>query len=270
MTDGAGSPVIPGTEGEIPTLSTAPASEPEKTATPGAEIPLPGGDPAEPKEPRLFTQEEMDSIVGKRLARDRRAWEREQHSRDAQAAEVSPAPVDFISREQFDSDDAFIEAATDRKVAQREAHRQVASIMEAHGEREESARDKYDDYDAVITSPSLAISETMAAVIRASDIGPEVAYHLGHNLDEARRIYKLGPFLQAKEIGKLEAKLTIEPPVKKTSSAPAPLTPIRPNGGSKVPVMDTTDPRSCDTMNTSDWIAAENERVRKRQEAWYH
>jgi hypothetical protein len=106
----------------------------------------------------------------------------------------------------------------------------------------------------------------MAHTIQASDIGPDVIYWLGSNPKEANRIAQLPPILQAKEIGKLEATLTSNPPVKRTSTAPAPIAPVtaRSNGA---PAFDTTDPRSIKTMSTSDWIEAERNRQVKKYEA---
>jgi hypothetical protein len=106
----------------------------------------------------------------------------------------------------------------------------------------------------------------MADTIRASDIGPDVAYYLGSNPKEVDRISRLAPILQAKEIGRIEAKLADAPPVKKTTSAPTPISPVtaRSNG---TPAFDTTDPRSIKSMSTSQWIEAERQRQIKKLEA---
>ena len=106
----------------------------------------------------------------------------------------------------------------------------------------------------------------MAETIRASEAGPDVAYYLGSNPKEADRISRLTPYLQAKELGKIEVKLATDPPVKKTSSAPAPIAPVtaRGNNGKS---LDTTDPRSVKLMSTSEWIEAERNRQRKNWEA---
>jgi hypothetical protein len=106
----------------------------------------------------------------------------------------------------------------------------------------------------------------MAQAIQYSEIGPDLAYHLGANPKEAERISRLPPILQAKEIGKLEAKLATNPPVKKTTSAPTPISPITARSTGS-PAYDTTDPRSIKTMSTSDWIEAERMRQIKKQEA---
>ena len=106
----------------------------------------------------------------------------------------------------------------------------------------------------------------MAQTIQASDIGPEVAYYLGSNPKEADRISRLSPFLQAKEIGKIEVKLAESPSTKKSSSAPAPIQPVTPRGGN-ARVLDTTDPRSIKEMSTSEWIEAERQRQIRRWES---
>jgi hypothetical protein len=106
----------------------------------------------------------------------------------------------------------------------------------------------------------------MAQTIQSSDIGPDVAYYLGANPKEADRISRLAPYVQAKEIGRIEAKLASEPMVKKTSSAPPPFTPV--TASSKgASTYDTTDPRSIKSMSTSEWIAADRARQIKKMEA---
>lgn len=221
-------------------------------------------------EPKTFTQEQVDEIVAKRLARDRR--KQEQLQRVAPPADAVAAPAGTLRLEQFDSTEAYAEALADQKAAerlqQRELQRQQQEVHSAHLDREEAAREKYDDYEQVAYNPRLPITETMAETIRASDIGPDLAYHLGQNPKEADRISKLPPLLQAKELGRLEAKLADAPPVKKTTTAPAPISPVTPRS-SGTNAIDTTDPRSVKTMSTSEWIAAENARERKRLEAAY-
>lgn len=219
--------------------------------------------------PKTFTQQELDDIVAKRLARLQRKWEREQQTRQpAPAPEAAPAAP--LRLEQFESPEAYAEALAEQKAAERihqqEVQRQQAEIAESHFEREEAARAKYDDYEQVAYNPRLPITTTMAEAIRASDIGPDLAYHLGQNPKEADRIAKLSPLLQAKEIGRLEAKLVDAPPVKKSSSAPAPISPVTPRSTSAAAI-DTTDPRSIKTMSTSEWIEAENKRIRQKWEA---
>ena len=209
--------------------------------------------------PKTFTQEELDAAIGKRLAREQRKWERERQ----------PAPavvMDLPSQDQFESVDAYAEAKALKLIEQREAQKQQSEILEAYHDREEEARAKYDDFEQVAYNPNLKITSVTAQTIQASDAGPDVAYYLGANPKEADRISRLQPILQAKEIGKLEAKLAANPPVKKTSSAPEPFSPVTARTVGS-PTYDTTDPRSVKTMTTSEWIAADRARQMKKIEA---
>lgn len=248
-------------------VDSAPA--PEATAAPENAQNAPEvaeNQPDQTSEEKKFTQAEIDAMISKRLAREQRKWEREQKLRAATPALSAEPP----QQENFASPEAYAEALAERKAAEllarREAERQQAEILETYHEREEEVRNKYEDFEQVAYNPRLPITQVMAETIQASDIGPEVAYYLGSNPKEADRIAKLSPFLQAKEIGKIEAKLADNPPVKKSSSAPTPITPVTPRGGT-ARVLDTTDPRSIKEMSTSEWIEAERQRQIKKWEA---
>ena len=215
--------------------------------------------PVEPEPSKTFTQEEMDDRVQKRLIIERRKWERS-------LKESAPPPIDLPPVDQFESPDAYAEAKVIKLMEQRELQKQQNQILEAYHNREQEALDKYDDFEQVAYNPTLPITGVMAQAVRASDIGPEIAYWLGSNVKEADRIARLDPVLQAKEIGRIEAKLASDPPVKRTSSAPAPIRPVtaRTSGN---PSYDTTDPRSTKAMTTSEWIEAERIRQIKKWEA---
>ena len=250
-------------EAEVPApeLETTAAPEPVETETPEEQA-------ADQEATKTFTQEELDAIVGKRLAREQRKWEREQQRLAEIEAQRSAAPA--LYPEDFTSVDEYAEALAERKaeelLAQRAAARQQAEVLEAYHDREEQARDKYDDFEQVAYNPNLPVTEVMAQSIQASDIGPDVLYWLGSNPKEAERIARLNPILQAKEIGKIEASMSSNPPVRRTSTAPAPIAPVtaRSNG---TPRFDTTDPRSTKAMSTSEWIEAERQRQIKKYEA---
>ena len=243
-----------------------PAPEPEATAAPESVE----ATPEEQQQTKSFSQEELDAIVSKRLAREQRKWEREQAQRLAEQqartpAAPPPAPDDFDSAQQYA--EALAEQKARELLAQREAAAQQAAILESYKDREEEARDRYEDFEQVAYNPNLPVTDVMAQAIQASDIGPEVIYYLGSNPKEAGRISKLPPVLQAKEIGKIEVNLTTNPPVKKTSTAPAPLAPVTATRSNSGPRYDTADPRSIKSMSTSEWIEAERQRQIKKWEA---
>jgi hypothetical protein len=106
----------------------------------------------------------------------------------------------------------------------------------------------------------------MAETIKASDLGPDLAYWLGTNPKEADRISRLSPLMQAREIGKIEVKISNAPVQKRTTSAPAPISPIAARSSNNSSY-DTTDPRSTKTMSASEWIEADRARQMKKWEA---
>jgi hypothetical protein len=245
-----------------------PASEQAETAAPESDSSVPESKPAEAT--KTFTQEELDAIIGERLAKEKRKWARQQKVQAVERPASPPPPAEVPTVDQFESPEAYAEALAEQKaqqlIEQREAAKQQAAILDAYHEREEEARDRYADFEQVAYNPQLPVTQVMAQTIQASDIGPEIAYYLGSNPKEAERIARLSPFLQAKEIGKVEAKLANDPPVKKPSSAPAPIAPVTARGG-QGRTLDTTDPRSIKEMSTSEWIEAERKRQIKKWEA---
>ena len=246
-------------------LAGAPAPEQAPTAEPVAVTDTPP-EPTPTEASKTFTQEELDAIVGKRLAREQRKWEREQ----AQKAKSQPVPTEPLKADDFADAPSYADALAERKaqelLAKRDAEAERAAMLDAYHDREEEARNKYDDFEQVAYNPKLPVTETMAQTIQASDNGPDVIYYLGSNPKEAERIARLSPLLQAREIGKIEANLGSNPPAKKTSTAPAPIAPVTART-SGAPAYDTTDPRSVKAMSTSDWIEAERLRQIKKYEA---
>jgi len=247
---------------EVENLAVTPVPEQDATAAPETVVETPEA------APKTFSQEELDAAIGKRLAREQRKWERDQAQRQVET-QVLRAPA-TQSVDQFESPEAYADALAYQKaeelIAKREAAKHQSQVLESYQEREEAARDKYDDFEQVAYNPKLSITNVMAETIQSSDIGPELAYYLGSNPKDADRIARLTPFMQAKEIGKIEAKFAAEPPMKRTTSAPAPISPVtaRTSGS---PSHDTTDPRSIKTMTTSQWIEADRARQIKKLDA---
>jgi hypothetical protein len=247
----------------------AEVSAPEQVATAAPETEEVAPEAVEPTEaPKTFSQEELDAAIGKRLAREQRKWEREQAAKAAEKQLKTPVEIPPI--EQFNSPDEYADALAERKaeelLARREQARMQSEIIESYHDKEEDARNKYDDFEQVAYNPKLPITDAMAQTIQASEVGPDMAYYLGSNPKEAERISRLAPLQQAKELGKIEAKLADNPVVKKTSSAPAPIAPITARSSGS-PATDTTDPRAIKSMTTSEWIEADRQRQIKKWEA---
>lgn len=210
-----------------------------------------------PEPAKTFTQAELDAIVSKRLAREMRKYERDHVTTPPAAPVVTPKPEDYATVPEYVEAAAVVKAQ--EMLTKQQAEQAAKAAWASYDDREEVARDKYDDFEQVARNPALPITQHMAEVVLNSDIGPEILYALGSDPKEASRISQLSPIMQAREIGRLEAKLAANPPAKKTSSAPTPISPVRPtaNGGK---TLDTTDPKSLPQMGTSAWIAAERDR----------
>lgn len=217
----------------------------------------------EPPEPKTFTQEDINKIVAKETAKAERKLRRELEARATEAQQrvtAEPNPADYKNAVEYA--EAKAEYLYNQRVTQHEQQKQFDTTVSTHLSREEQAREEYDDYDDVALADDLPVTQEMALVIVESEIGPKVLYWLGQNPREAARISQLSPLAQAREIGKIEAALSVNPPVKKVSQAPDPIRPV--GARSTTPKYEPTDPRSVKTMSDSEWIEARNRQRMKR------
>ncbi len=114
--------------------NTAVETAPEQAATAA-----PATEATQPEEQttdasKSFTQEELDAIVGKRLAREQRKWEREQAQRLAELETRRAPPINPPDVNDFDNAAVYAEALAEQKaqqlLAQREAAKQQAQLLE--------------------------------------------------------------------------------------------------------------------------------------------
>jgi len=141
--------------------------------------------------------------------------------------EYVTAKADFIAKRQIE------QTLTEREQRQRTEH-QSASQAKLDAEwtkRVEKATAEMPDFEDVVASSEAPMTEPMKRAIKESDIGPKLAYHLANNPDEAAAIAEMTPLGAIRAIGRLEERLS-KPAEKKTTSAPAPLTPV--GGSAKV------------------------------------
>ena len=126
---------------------------------------------------------------------------------------------------------------------------------------EEAAKD-YDDFDDVVRSDDLQITEDMVIALAETDDPAGIAYHLGKHTDEAARIAALTPRQQLREIAKLEVKLADKKPApsKKTTAAPEPVEPVRGAGDPKKDLQD---------MDFKEYEKTRNEQETKRSGSFW-
>lgn len=229
-----------------PKQEAEPAKAVETEAKP-AEVSTEEATPAEEKVDKTFTQAELDEIVQKRVNKLERKLEKqriEQETRERVLSEVNrrePEPQGKPTPEQFTDYADYLEALADYKAEakfaeltqkQREAQQrsQYQSEQERINDRKadlvQTGERKYDDFEEVVANSKAEIAEPAYLAILEADNSADILYYLAKNTADAERIAKLPPYAQAKEIGKLEDKLT--KPVK-LSNAPDPVTPIKGN-----------------------------------------
>lgn len=246
-------------------VAPAPVAQPTSEVSTTAAEPSAPAPAAEP--PRVFTQEDIDKIVTKRLSKAQRSWERERQQLldgilstkrgevpqapqgAAPADEGRPDPAKFSDFQSYMQAEvaygvkqqlAGLREAT-TAAEQRNVETQRREIL-AQGVRKqfEAGVEKYSDFEDIVSDPELPITQAMAEVLAESEVGADLAYYLGKNPKEAERIARLPAISAARELGKLEAKLpTLAAPA--VSKAPPPVTPAKGAAGGEKDPSQMTD-----------------------------
>jgi len=184
--------------------------------------------------------------------------------------EIAPPTLEAVGYDEAKYQQAVIEfaKAEARKEAQ-EALRadreqvQVQTRQQTFKAKEAEYAATVEDYADVVYDRSVPISQTMAELISESDLGPQVAYHLAKNREVASAIYGLPPVQAAREIGRLEAKLsTPKAEPRPVTQAPPPTPTI---AATEAPAkVSTLDPASDRVMSDAEWVAAERARMNRK------
>lgn len=255
-------------------------------ATPAPVAPVVPEVTAEAPPEKTFTQKELDEILEKRLAKERR--KREEQKRENEVLrklalerdqrqpqeDKKPQPTEGEpKREQFDSYEAYVEAraewkaerAVEKKLRDREEKEAEARTARERKEQADAFQKRVkehaksiDDFDDVMADvrndPEHPVARLYAPPISETENPAQIIYHLAKNPEEAERIASLPESKQAREIWALEQKLK-SAPQKTPSKAPAPIKPV---GGSTV-----GSEMPSDSDSTEDWMRKENLRLRK-------
>lgn len=221
-------------------------------------------EPAEEKVP-AGVKKRIDELTRKRHDAEREAaYLRGQleANKTVKAPEQAPAADRGPQPDQFTSYDDYIDARAEYKAeakykSLREAERKEEAekatrtrdeqVEQTFRSKIEDFKSKTPDFDDVVARPELKISKVMYEALRETEVGPQIAYHLGKNPGEAERISQLTPIGAIREIGKLEAKFTQAPAIKTStkinSDAPPPPAIVdgTSGGGKKDPSKMTDD-----------------------------
>lgn len=173
-------------------------------------------------------------------------------------------------REDFDSVEDYLEAKSDYKleVKLRERDRkeqqqsqqerviqQQRQLAQSWTEKMEDARDAYEDFDDVLETSEVPVTDTMATFFAESEIGADVAYHIAQD-PEYRKLARMSPLRQAAELGRIEDKVKAQlnkPKARKPSNAPPPPEPVKPKG--------KTDKGPSEKDNIDDWMKKRRKQV---------
>jgi hypothetical protein len=205
-----------------------------------------GGESSQAAQPKTFTQAELDEIIKREKSKAEAKAERrvlrtlervipttQQQQPQQQARNEQAGPT----RAQYASDEDYLDAKLEWKLAQREqathqeSQRESAEKLAKTTEKLYAEASKQPGFDREAFD-ELPLSKPIVEALIDSDQAPQLMAYMAAHPDEVARIADLKPGRQAAELGKLEAKLAATPPVK-TSKAPDPITPV---GSGKTPV----------------------------------
>lgn len=233
-----------------------------------------GEDSAAERPKAKGVQKRIDELTAnwRTTERDRDYWRelamrntQQQPQKQEQPAQPQEAPKP--KEDDFQDYSTYLEALADWKADQKiqshfseyqrrqqeqEQQRTEAQRQQAFQQKAQEFAKEKPDFQAVVSNPSVPINEPMKDAILESDMGPQIAYHLGQHPDKAAQIAGMSAYGAAREIGRLEAQLSV-PEKPKVSQAPDPVEPV--GGGSE---RNAKDPEK---MTTKEWMDWRNKQV---------
>lgn len=228
--------------------------------------------PAEEKPKKGKLAERFSELTGKVKQADERAQAAERRAEEAERkakeleSKANPKPVekvdDDVGPEPKASDytDAFEYAkdlakwSTDKalkdrdvKDAEKAKEQEREKVHKAWATRVEATKQEFPDYDAMLASSELGVSDPVKDALIESEIGPRILYEFASNPELVEKLNKMKILDQLKEIGKLEIRLAKEEkqeeskpdPIREVKKAPAPIVPARGTKTADNPVNDS-------------------------------
>ena len=255
-------------------LNTEPpaAVQPTEPAEPTEPTEVLAADDAEPVEERKQNPkiERRFSEITKQREAARQEAERERQARidlenkikelesklsppaPQEPTEADPKPKPEQFSDMFEYAEALAEWTADKKIqeqkvkeAAQKAEQERQKLLDTWSTRVQDFRAKTPDFDDMVGSADVVVSNEVRDAIFESDVGPQILYHLAENPDVAKKIQGMTPIGALRMIGKLEAKFeepaqpqTQRETTVKTSKAPPPISPIKATAGGPVTELD--------------------------------
>jgi len=215
-----------------------------------------------PKIERRFSEITKQREAAKQEAeRERQARVEMEGRLKEMEAKLNPAPQETVQTDpkpnpeqfsdMFEYAEALAEWTADKrfkeekaKEAAQKVEQERAKFMETWASRVNDFRAKTPDFDDLVGSADVVVSNEVRDAIFESEMGPQILYHLAENLDTAKKLQGMTASAALRMIGKLEAKFEEAPAsssketIAKTSKAPPPISPIRAAANGPVTELD--------------------------------
>ena len=236
--------------------ATEPEAEADQSGQDGEGKDATATDEAKDKKPNPKLERRFSEITKQReAARDEARREREAREaletrlRELESKVNPPAekpqndlgdePQPEMFNDMFEYAKALAEYTADKKLLERdneEKARKAAAEQEAKfsawADRVNAAKNELPDFDDMVQSSEVRVSDPVRDAIIESEHGPKILYWLAENTDYAKKLADMSAVSAIREIGKIEARFdkAKEPEPKAVvgkSKAPAPINPLR-------------------------------------------
>ena len=128
----------------------------------------------------------------------------------------------------------------DQQEANRKANDEMQKTLQSWNTKLEKAKADIPDYDDIVSTANVTVSDDIKFSILESDVGPRILYHLAEDLEFAKKLATMPTRKALIEIGKLEKLYEKNDAKQETvvkSKAPAPIKPLRAgNGQADIPI----------------------------------
>ena len=161
----------------------------------------------------------------------------------AQADELGEEPKPEQFSDMYEYAKALAEYTADKKLMERDREEQARKAaaeqeqkFKAWADRVNAAKNDLPDFDDMVQSSDVRVSDPVRDAIIESEHGPKILYYLAENSEFAKKLADMSVVSAVREIGKIEARFVQESnkesapevkPVVGKSKAPAPITPLR-------------------------------------------
>lgn len=233
----------------------------------------------------VLTQDEVDRIIKNRLSKEQRKYQKqlaEAEARERAYRELlesrKQSPAESLAqasdgepkRDNYATYEEYIEARAEwraeralekrlsdfqRQSQQQTEQERMRALEQQFAEREDAARERYDDYDDAVSTVR-GLPKHVVEFIGEAETGPDVLYALANDPQLLAKLKTLSPVLAIRELTRLEGKATPKP--KAVSKAPEPVKPI---AGRNASAEDAPSERDSD----EEWLRKREAQLRSRR-----